>query len=206
MILQIAETQPEILTTSKAVPFYYCGYIKPFTKALFLTFKDVDIVYQAQKYEGCTLRRMVCFTKNRRTLLMAENKPKLSIQTSNDKALYIRFMDQGKVMIQPDEYCILHSGMEYSSVILTEGTQEIIRLEFTLEALTQERLLTTTSEWRTNFEQEKSWPYGSGKITDTLRQQLDDIINIPEAKPIFGTRCQNILLQIAADQASHISA
>lgn len=210
MILSIAETEPEIFTTVKAVPFYYCSYIKPFVDPLFLSFKDVGILYQAQKYEGCTLRRMVCFTEQRRTLLIAENEPKLIIGTSPNKTLYTRFIEQGKVLLQTDEYGISHGGTEYSSIILTSGMQEVIRLEFNTGVLKQAKLSNTTKHWQDNFEQEKSWPYGSGKISDTLRQQLNDIINTPantpEEKAVFGARCQDILLQVAADQAKQITA
>ncbi|RBL91116.1 hypothetical protein [Chitinophaga flava] len=210
MILSIAETEPETFTTSKAVPFYYCGYIKPFVDPLFFHFKDVGILFQEKQYEGYCLRRMVCFTTKRRTLLIAEGKSKLVIETSPNKTLYTRFVEQGKVLLQPDEYGITHGSTEFSSIILTEGRQEVIRLEYTANALMQEKLSASTQHWQDNFDQEKSWLYGSGKISNILQQQLNDIINTPantpEEEAVFGARCQEILLQVAADQAKQITA
>lgn len=207
MILRIAETEPETYTREKVVPFYYCDYIKPFTQPNFLHFKDVGILFQNKQYEGFSLRWMVCFTEKRRTLLINEEKNKLVIETSPNKTLYTRFVEQGKVLLEPDEYGIAHGSTEYSSIILTQGRQEVIRLEFTADALKQEQLSDVTKQWHDNFEQEKSWLYGSGKINSTLQQLFNDIINTsantPEEEAIFGARCQNILLHVAAE---HITA
>ncbi|NML38850.1 hypothetical protein HHL17_16710 [Chitinophaga sp. G-6-1-13] len=202
MILRIAETEPDLYTREKAVPFFYCGHIKPFKQPYFLHFKDVGILFQDKQYKGISLRRMVCFTDKRRTLLIKEQKPKLVIETSPNKTLYTRFIEQGKVLLEPNEYGITHGSSEYSSIILTQGRQEIIRLEFTADALKQEKLSDVTKHWHDNFEQEKSWLYGSGKIDNTLQQLFSDIINTPantpEEEAIFGARCQDILLHVAA--------
>ncbi|MBC9929105.1 hypothetical protein [Chitinophaga qingshengii] len=207
MMLSIAETEPEGFTKEKAVPFYYCNHIKQFTTTSFLHFKDVGILFQTKKYAGCTLRWMVCFTEKRRTLLIKEETPKLVFETSPNKTLYTRFIEQGKVLLQPDEYGISHGSTEYSSVILTQGRQEIIRLEYTAEALNDERLLTQTQHWQDNFDEKKSWLYGSGKISTQLQQQLNTLLNTPantpEEEALFGARCQDILLHVAAD---HITA
>ncbi|QJB37302.1 hypothetical protein HF324_05330 [Chitinophaga oryzae] len=200
MILRIAETNPKVHTLENTVPFYYCSYIKPFTKPHFIHFEDVGILFQDKRHKEISLRRMVCFTEQRRTLLINEEKPKLVIETSPNKTLYTRFVEQGKVLIEPDEYGIAHGSTEYSSIILTKGRQEVIRLEFTAEAL-KER---TTQHYLDNFEQEKSWLYGSGKISDTLQQQLHDLLhtpaNTPEEEAVFGARCREILHQVATEQ------
>ncbi|QJB30810.1 hypothetical protein HF329_05650 [Chitinophaga oryzae] len=200
MILRIAETEQIAYTIEKAVPFYYSGYIKPFTLPHFIHFKDAGVLFQDKQYDGVSLRWMVCFTEQRRTLLINEEKPKLVIETSPNKTLYTRFVEQGKVLIEPDEYGIAHGSTEYSSIILTKGRQEVIRLEFTAEAL-KER---TTQHYLDNFEQEKSWLYGSGKISDTLQQQLHDLLhtpaNTPEEEAVFGARCREILHQVATEQ------
>ncbi|SKA47050.1 hypothetical protein SAMN04488128_10884 [Chitinophaga eiseniae] len=200
MILQIAETQEIAYTIEKVVPFYYTGYVRPFTKPYFIQFKDAGVLFQDKQYESVSLRWMVCFTEQRRTLLINEEKPKLVIETSPNKTLYTRFVEQGKVLLKPDEYGIVHGSTEYSSIILTKGRQEVIRLEFTADALRQD----ITQHYLDNFEQEKSWLYGSGKIGNILQQQLQDIIhtpaNTPEEEAVFGARCREILHQVASEQ------
>lgn len=200
MILRIAETEFEIYKRENAVPFYYCGFIKPFSQPFFLQFKDVGILVEDKKYREFTLRWMVCFTEQRRTLLISEEKPKLVIETSPNKTLYTRFVEQGKVLLEPDEYGITHGSTEYSSIILTKGRQEVIRLEFTAEAL-QESI---TQQYLDNFEQEKSWFYRSGKISGTLQQQFHALLHTPATTPeeeaVFGARCRKILHQVATEQ------
>ncbi|WP_212003896.1 hypothetical protein [Chitinophaga sp. HK235] len=210
MKLHIYEALEDKFTKSKVIPFQYCHHIKPYIAPIFLEFPDVSILLQDKFYNGCTLRRMVIFSTQKRTLLMAESQPKLVIQTSTNRLLYTRFAEQGKLLLQSDEYGVIHGSTEYSCIVLTPGMQEVIRLEFTSDALTQGRLLDATQHWLTNFVQEKSWFYGSGKISDILQQQLNDIINTPantpEEEAVFGARCQDILLHIAADQAKQITA
>lgn len=200
MILQIAETEQTAYTIEKTVPFYYTSYIKPFTLPYFIHFKDAGVLFQDKQYEGISLRWMVCFTEERRTLLINEEKPKLIIETSPNKTLYTRFVEQGKVLLEPDEYGIAHGSTEYSSIILTKGRQEVIRLEFTAEALTED----ISQQWLENFGQEKSWLYGSGKIDNTLQQHLRDILhtpaNTPEEEAVFGARCREILRHVATEQ------
>lgn len=207
MILRIAETEPDLYTREKVVPFYYCGYVKPFSSPYFLHFKDVGILFQDKQYNGISLRWMVCFTEKRRTLLISEEKNKLVFETSPNRTLYTRFIEQGKVLLEPDEYGLSHGSNEYSSIILDKGRQEIIRLEFTADALKQEKLSDAAKHWHDSFEQEKSWLYGRGKIDSTLQQLFSDIINMPantpEEEAVFGARCQDILLHVAAE---HIPA
>ncbi|MBC9915548.1 hypothetical protein [Chitinophaga varians] len=134
--------------------------------------------------------------------MISEERNKLVIETSPNKTLYTRFIEQGKVLLEPDEYGITHGSTEFSSIILTQGRQEVIRLEFAADALKQEKLSDATKHWHDNFEQEKSWLYGSGKIDSTLQQLFSDIINTPantpEEEALFGARCQEILLHVAA--------
>nr|WP_295865460.1 hypothetical protein [uncultured Chitinophaga sp.] len=200
MILQIAETELEVYTIEKAVPFYYSGYIKPFTQPQFIHFKDAGVLFQDKQYDGVSLRWMVCFTEQRRTLLINEEKPKLVIETSPNKTLYTRFVEQGKILLEPDEYGIVHGSTEYSSIILTKGRQEVIRLEFTADALKQD----ITQHYQDNFGQEKSWLYSSGKLSGTLQQQLHALLHTPAITPeeeaVFGARCREILHQVASEQ------
>lgn len=209
MKLHVFDKQDEIFNYSKVIPFQYCGDVKPFIKPRLLSFTDLDILFQEQSLRGYSLRRYVFFTKRYLTLLIAESKPKLIFQLSTNRPLNLRIREQGKVLLEQGEYGVFHCSTAYSSIVLKPGMQEIIRLEYTNEAIENNpAAFLPVEQWLINFEEDANRAYAKGKIPVELTvletSIMNTIIDSSGKEEWFEQQMTTLLALVAADQANQV--
>ena len=192
MKFKIVETPEELLKSTSAIPFHYCGSLSSFAKPKFMSSLLIDILYQRVVIKGCILRNMTLYVRQPITLLTSDHNAMVSINCVIKGNVEVRLNGEESISLAQNEYAILQMNTDDHALILQPGIHEILRFDYTNRIIQKE-----IPEWVEKLEKNESVVYEDGVISEDLIKRLQQLkhttIDSPEQEEWFYRKLRKYL-------------